>query len=242
MIEDKFPPQFCYQKRGIVLDEALCSSLPPFSVLSELAAYIVGVREKYRPTMNYDLSGRSSRGLFIGIPECGVDALGFLENHNFSEVAIATFSPERRSAVSRNCYLWGCESRVSLTSLNLMDALSRWYTSHAVRSPVYIDVSQDIQSIGVIIQRGISISINSVDLKCILEKALEVGVPFICLRIHPEDEPIIRSYNLVLKEVLVNSSIESNVSSTASSLLVVYISFINSTDSSTGGSCISLLK
>ena len=210
MIEDKFPPQFCYQKRGVVLDEAICNSLPSFSVLSELATYIIGVREKYRPTMNYDLSGRSSRGLFIGIPECGISALGFLENHNFSEVAIATFAPERRSTVSRNCYLWGCESRVSLTSLDLMDALSRWYISHAVRSPVYIDVSQDIQSIGAKVQHGISI--KSVDLKCILEKAFEVGVPFICLRIHPEDEQVIRSYNLVLKEFLVNSSIEPNVS------------------------------
>ena len=231
MIEEKFPPKFCYQKRGVVLDETLCNSLPSFSVLSELATYIIGVREKYRPTMNYDLSGRSSRGLFIGIPECGISALGFLENHNFSEVAIATFAPERRSTVSRNCYLWGCESRVSLTSLDLMDALSRWYISHAVRSPVYIDISQDIQSLGVKVQHGVAISIKSVDFKCILEKAFEIGVPFICLRIHPEDEKVIRSYNLVLKETLVNSSIEPNVSLYHHYLSVVYLSLIDSTNS-----------
>lgn len=220
MIADKFPPQFDFQKRGVVIDEALCRHLPSYTELSALIAYIVEIREKYRPIMNYDLSGRSSRGLFLGIPECGIEALGSLQNRNLCEVAIATFSSTRRSEVSRNCYIWGCESKVLLTSLGLMEALSRWYVAHSVRSPIFIDVSQSIPSLEVEVNHEESITVQSVDLKCILEKALDIGAPFICLRVHPSDEQLIRSYNLPLQEFLVNTTIDSTVN-----IVLLYLTF-----------------
>ena len=211
MISDKFPPNFSFQQRGVVIDEGISSDIPSFEELTRLAAYLVDIRERYRPITNYDISGRSSRGLFIGIPDSGIEAFNFINNNGFCEVGMCTFSNERRSSVSRNCYRWGCESKLNLTSLTTMDALTRWYSVHSVMTPMYLDVLHSIPSLNVEVNQNV-ISINSVDLKLLLEKALEVGVPFICLRISKDNEELIRSYNLSLQVFDVNTSLNPTVS------------------------------
>ena len=107
--------------------------------------------------------------------------------------------------------MWGCESKINLTSLTTMDALSRWYSVHSVMTPVYLDVSHNNAVLNVEVSQN-SISVNYVDLKTLLEKALEVGAPFICLRIDKSNEQLIRSYDLSLQVFDVNSSISSTVS------------------------------
>ena len=241
MISDKFPPNFSYQKRGVVIDEGISGNIPSFEELTKLAAYIVDIRERYRPITNYDISGRSSRGLFIGIPDSGIEAFNFLNNNGFCEVAMCTFTGERRSSVSRNCYMWGCESKLNLTSLTTMDALTRWYSVHSVMTPVYLDVSHSISSMNVEVSQN-AISVNFVDLKLLLEKALEVGAPFICLRIGKDKEELIRSYNLSLQVFDVNSSLNPTVPDIEIGYCIVSLCYIGPTYSPVELRCIDLSR
>ena len=207
MFEDKFPPGFDFKKRGVVIDEAVSNQTPNYDELTTLAAAIVDTRERYRPITNYDISGRSSRGLFIGIPDSGMEAFAFLHTNGFCEIAMSTFDSERRSTISRNCYLWGCESKMNLTSLSLMDALSRWYPM----TPLYLDLLYSNSSLHVSVDHGISIQVDNVDLKDILSKALDVGAPFIVLRVDKSDESLLRSFSFDLQLFDVNSSINPDV-------------------------------
>ena len=102
MFEDKFPPGFDFKKRGVVIDESVSNQTPNYDELTTLAAAIVDTRERYRPITNYDISGRSSRGLFIGIPDSGMEAFAFLHTNGFCEIAMSTFDSERRSTISRH--------------------------------------------------------------------------------------------------------------------------------------------
>ena len=211
MFEDKFPPGFDFKRRGVVIDESVSNQTPNYDELTMLAAAIVDTRERYRPITNYDISGRSSRGLFIGIPDSGMEAFAFLHTNGFCEIAMSTFDSERRSTISRNCYLWGCESKMNLTSLSLVDALSRWYSTHSVMTPLYLDLLCSNSSLRVSVDHGISIQVDNVDLKDILSKAFDVGAPFIVLRVDKSDESLLRSFNFDLQLFDVNSSINPDV-------------------------------
>ena len=140
-----------------------------------------------------------------------MEAFAFLHTNGFCEIAMSTFDSERRSTISRNCYLWGCESKMNLTSLSLMDALSRWYSTHSVMTPLYLDLLYSNSSLHVSVDHGISIQVDNVDLKDILSKALDVGAPFIVLRVDKSDESLLRSFGFDLQLFDVNSSINPDV-------------------------------
>ena len=160
-------------------------------------------------------------GLFGGFPDSRlypVDPRAVLPNHELRylrksvegtlhrrscsgiyEASMCTYDPQRRSSVSRNCYLWGCESRVSLTSFTLMDALERWYPTHAVMTPVYLDLRYSNSTLQIVVDDGHSFSIRGVDGKTILEKCFEVRCPFVCLRIHKNNIGIVKDYGFQLR-------------------------------------------
>lgn len=199
MYSAKFPPGFCYEKKGVQLEDDLCGGLPDYSEVSQIVACILSIREQYCPITNYDISGRASRGLFIGVPDSGIELYSFLQCSGIYEASMCTYDPQRRSSVSRNCYLWGCESRVSLTSFTLMDALERWYPTHAVMTPVYLDLRYSNSTLQIVVDDGHSFSVRGVDGKTILEKCFEVRCPFVCLRIHKNNLGIVKDYGFQLR-------------------------------------------
>lgn len=207
----KFPPNFIYEKDGIRIEEEICEELPDYEELSDFIKYFITIREKYCPITNYDISGRASRGIFVGIPDCGIQAVTILQNKEICEVSTCTFSSDRRSATSRNCYLWGCENKMKFTSFGLVDALERWYSMQSVMTPVYLDVSSSIPKLGIDIKPSEQITIRGIDLKEILTICLAKMVPFVTLRIRKEDLNIIQSYHLNLRSIEINDSLSDSV-------------------------------
>lgn len=199
MLASKFPPGFLYDKKGVQLEEASCEGLPDFSEVSQIGTHIVSIREQYCPITNYDISGRASRGLFIGIPDDGITACSFLQCSGIYDVSMCTFDPERRSRVSRNCYLWGCESRVNLTSYTLMDTLERWYSTHAFMTPIYLDLRRSNKQLQVNADNNNEITIKGVELKSVLEKCFDARCPFVSLRINTERLDAIKQYGFQLR-------------------------------------------
>lgn len=207
MLSFKFPPGFQYEKDGVKIEEDICEEIPKYEELIGFASFFVSIREKYCPITNYDISGRASRGIFVGIPDNGIQAVTLLENKEICEVSTCTFSADRRSTTSRNCYIWDCESKMKFTAFGLVDALERWYPHQSVMTPVYLDVSCSIPKLGVVVQSKTAISIRSIDLKEILEICFSKAIPFVILRTRKEDVDIIKSYNLSLRAFEVDDSL-----------------------------------
>ena len=205
----RFPPGFPYQKDGIRVEDDIIEESPEYEELVQFVDHFVSIREKYCPITNYDISGRASRGIFVGIPDCGVQAISLLQNNQICEIATCTFSADRRSATSRNCYLWGCESKMKFTSFGLVDAIERWYPLQSVMTPVYLDVSCSIPKLDVFVKSNDSIMIRGIDLKEILERCFSKTVPFVVLRIQKQDINLIQSYNLSLRSCeIIDSLVE----------------------------------
>lgn len=207
MLSFKFPPGFQYEKEGVKIEEDICEEIPQYEELIGFTSFFVSIREKYCPITNYDISGRASRGIFVGIPDNGIQAVTLLENKEICEVSTCTFSADRRSITSRNCYIWGCESKMKFTAFGLIDALERWYPYQSVMTPVYLDVSCSIPKLGVVVQSKTAISIRSIDLKEILEICFSKAIPFVILRTRKEDVDIIKSYSLSLRAFEVDDSL-----------------------------------
>ena len=210
MIETKFPPGFDFKKKTVEIEEDLCNEIPDFEEWQQVIDFIVSIREQWCPVTNYDISGRASRGLFVAIPDSGMEALSCLQNNGICEVMMSTFSYVRRYRISRNCYLWGCSEHVKLTSLSFVDALNRWYASNSVMTPVYLDVSRSIDSLNLVVNSGHSIQLMGLDLRAIILKCFEVRVPFLCLRVNYDDCDVIRDYHLDLRFFQVNLDISSS--------------------------------
>ena len=199
MLASKFPPGFEYDKRGVQLGGTGCAGLPDFTEVSQIGAHIVSIREQYCPITNYDISGRASRGLFIGIPDDGVTVCSFLQCSGIYDVSMCTFSPERRSRVSRNCYQWGCEKRLNLTSYTLMDTLERWYSAHAFMTPIYLDLRYSNSELHVSVDESDAITIKGVELKSVLEKCFDARCPFVSLRIAKGHIDTVKQYGFQLR-------------------------------------------
>ncbi len=199
MLASKFPPGFEYDKRGVQLGGTGCAGLPDFTEVSQIGAHIVSIREQYCPITNYDISGRASRGLFIGIPDDGVTVCSFLHCNGIYDVSMCTFSPERRSRVSRNCYQWGCEKRLNLTSYTLMDTLERWYSAHAFMTPIYLDLRYSNSELHVSVDESDAITIKGVELKSVLEKCFDARCPFVSLRIAKGHIDTVKQYGFQLR-------------------------------------------
>ena len=227
----KFPPGFQYQKDGIRVEEDVIEESPEYEELLQFVDHFVSIREKYCPITNYDISGRASRGIFVGIPDCGIQAVTLLQNNQICEVATCTFSADRRSSTSRNCYLWGCESKMKFTSFGLVDAIERWYPLQAVMTPIYLDVSCSIPILGVSVKTNESITIRGIDLKEILERCFSKTVPFVVLRIQKQDLELIQSYNLSLRACEIVDSRVETVSFLFYSLFIESICLSNSSNS-----------
>ena len=211
MLSQKFPPGFEYNKRGIQIDNDIWENLPDYEELNSFVEIFISIREKYCPIANYDISGRSSRGIFIGIPDCGIQAATILQNQGICGITTCTFTSDRRSATSRNCYLWDCEKKMKLTSFGLVDALERWYPVQSIMTPIYLDISSSIPSLNVEVKPQKQITIRGIDLGEILSICLSKTIPFVCLRINKENVPLLSSFQFNLRAFEVCESLSEKV-------------------------------
>ena len=76
---------------------------------------------------------------------------------------------------------------------------------------LYLDLLYSNSSLHGSVDHGISIQVDNVDLMDILSKALDVGAPFIVLRVDKSDESLLRSFSFDLQLFDVNSSINPDV-------------------------------
>ena len=199
MYKEVLPPDFRVDIGKLEIEDDLCESIPTYEEMCDIMNFIITTREKYCPVTNYDISGRSSRGILLGIPDSGFEAVSILRNKGICEVFICAYCSERRAALSRNCRHLGIESKVQVCRYTFFDSLDQWYPDHAVMTPVFLDLIQSRKALSLCINEGNSISILGKDLKSILSKCWTYRVPFVCLRINNKNLDFIRNYGMILR-------------------------------------------
>lgn len=208
MYQEALPPDFNVDLGKLEIEDDLCQGIPTFKEMCDIINFVITTREKYCPVTNYDISGRSSRGIVLGIPDSGFEAVSILKNKGICEVFMCAYSSNRRATLYRNCRILGIENKVQICGYTFFDALDQWYPNHAVMTPVFLDLVQNRQALSIDIQNGDHLSILNQDLCSIITKCWSYHVPFVCLRVRNENIDLIRKYeyNIRAFDVLASSS------------------------------------
>ena len=92
MYREALPPDFSADIGRLEIEDELCQSIPTFEEMCDIMNFMITTREKYCPVTNYDISGRSSRGIMLGIPDSGFEAVSILRNKGICEVFMCAYS------------------------------------------------------------------------------------------------------------------------------------------------------
>ena len=211
MYREALPPDFSADIGRLEIEDELCQSIPTFEEMCDIMNFMITTREKYCPVTNYDISGRSSRGIMLGIPDSGFEAVSILRNKGICEVFMCAYSSERRATLYRNCRYLGIENKVQVCGYSFFDALDQWYPNHAVMTPVFLDLVQSRKSLNLSIQEGNQILLGDQNLSSVISKCWTYRVPFICIRLNTSNLVLIPKDDFTLRAFDVIPSSSSNV-------------------------------